>query len=566
MASKRLLDESINPLSRPWHVGVHGTGGVSPAPILGDCFGLPYSASDKPSLLACAAYHRLGKCVMNTTPALLYVYDVATQHCVWNNAAYQQWVGQLAAANPTLTEATDLWAFVHADDQLVLAQAMQTLAQLADGDYLDVEYRLCAPDGTTWWFLDRMTIFRRDGSGAVRQIVGSMFDITARKSLESQARQAQKLEAISTLVGGIAHDFNNILTPILGYAELAMAQTSSSPKLQRNLTRIAEAAQRAKGLVRQLMTFSRQVDSEEQAVALDLLLMETLALLRHTIPATIQIQTELHTADGVVFANPGQLQQVITNLCTNAYQAIGETPGRITITLDRVQMAQEPLALRQTAQPGTYVKLTVQDTGCGMDQATVNRIFDPFFTHKEVGKGTGLGLSVVYGIVQMLHGVMDVQSEVGRGSTFMLYFPAYEPPTPSAVAEQTVLLPHSRERILLVDDEPAVTDILQEQLTGYGYQVTTCNHGAGALALFAQLPSAFDLIIVDQLMPGLTGEQVAAAVLKLCPTMPVIMLSGYSERLSPKAAKAVGINRFIHKPVDAATLCQHVQQVLAPAL
>lgn len=564
MASKHLLDESIYPLSRSCHVGFHETGGGSPAPVMDDCFRLPYAAPDKPSLLACAAYHRLGACVMNMTPALFYVYDLATQRHIWNNAAYQQLIDTIMAASPTLPEATDLRTFVHADDQQELAQAMDKVARLADGDHLEVEYRLCAADGTTWWFWDRMIIFRRDGSGAARQIVGSMFDITARKSLESQARQAQTLESISTLVGGIAHDFNNILTPILGYAELAMGQTASPPKLHRSLTLIAEAAQRAKGVVRQLMTFSRQIESEEQAVALDLLIMETLALLRHTIPSAIQLQTELHTTAGVVFANPVQLQQVITNLCTNAYQAIGERPGRITITLDQVQLEQEPLALRQVAQPGTYVQLTVQDTGCGMDQATLSRIFDPFFTTKAVGKGTGLGLAVVYGIVQALHGGIDVQSEVGRGSTFILYLPAYEQPSPPALTRQVNLLLHSHERILLVDDEQAVTDILREQLTCYGYQVTTCNNGADALALFVQTPPAFDLLIVDQIMPGLTGEQVAAAVLKLCPTMPVIMLSGYSERLSPNAAKAVGISRFIHKPVDAATLCQTVQQVLAP--
>ncbi len=399
-------------------------------------------------------------------------------------------------------------------------------------------------------------------AGAKMGVIHVYSDLTALKRIEENFRQAQKLEAIGTLAGGIAHDLNNILTPIFAFTELAQAEVDEGSRIYRNLARVLEASNRARDLVMQILTYSRNAKQEIEPFDVAPVLHEALSLLEAAIPSTIEIRQQIEPGPHPIMAHPSHIHQVIMNLGTNAYQAIGEQHGQIGIGLRTIDSRLEACSALHTMPPGLYVKLTVSDSGRGMDQATMARIFDPFFTTKERGKGTGLGLSVVSGIVKSLGGAIDVRSMPNQGTTFDVYVPR--------TLLEPIAAPRSEEHsetgaghILAIDDDEAILDALNATLTAGGYEVTAVSDSRVGLARFEQSPDTFSAVILDQVMPKLTGDQCAERILEQSPTTPIIMLSGYSDRISADNIEELGIRAFIQKPFDSRSLLATLQQLIA---
>jgi PAS domain S-box-containing protein len=378
--------------------------------------------------------------------------------------------------------------------------------------------------------------------------------------LEAQLRQAQKMEAIGTLAGGISHDFNNILAAMMGYAELVLLNQPEGTRVQHYLDEILKAGERAKNLVSQILAFSRQNESERKPIQLRPIVKESLKLLRASLPATIEIRQDVGTDEAIVLADPTQIHQIIMNLCTNAAQAMREDGGILEVGLHQVQADQDLCATHPNLRPGPCVALTVGDTGCGMTVEVLDRIFEPYFTTKEKGEGTGLGLAVVHGIVTGYGGVISVKSEPDRGSIFEIYLPAVETAPPQTQRDEK--LQSGKECILFVDDEPSLVEIGRDMLQHLGYEVVTFSSSLDALSAFRDRPDRFDLVITDMTMPQMTGERLAQALIEIRPDLPVILCTGYSERISEETARAMGIKAFLLKPLSAHDLSKKVRDTL----
>jgi len=397
-------------------------------------------------------------------------------------------------------------------------------------------------------------VLHRDVKGRPSRVLEVNADITALKRAEALQMRSQKLEAIGTLAGGIAHDFNNILSAINGSASLAISQFPPDHPVQACLVEIEKAGARAADLVRRILTFSRPQDQNTHAQALVPVVEEALKLVRATLPAMIEIRTEFETDLPKALIDATQIYQVIVNLATNAAHAIGDKPGLIEVKLDERSVTEEEILLYSDVQAGNYVRLQVSDNGCGMDAATVERIFDPFFSTKPTGKGTGLGLSVVHGIVTAHHGVLKVYSEPGRGTTFHIYFPAVkEAAAPVQPAEREVV-PGRGERILFVDDEGVLLFVGTMTLEQNGYKVTGAPNGEAALKELLQNPDAYDAVITDLSMPGMSGLQLADQVRSFKIDIPVILTSGYINPEDQAKADKLGIRAVLTKPVKAKEL------------
>jgi nitrogen-specific signal transduction histidine kinase/ActR/RegA family two-component response regulator len=380
--------------------------------------------------------------------------------------------------------------------------------------------------------------------------------------LETQLRQALKMEAIGTLAGGIAHDFNNILAAILGYAEIALEDCRDQAALAGYLEEILKASHRAKDLTQQILTFSRQAEIAPKPVRLSSVVREAIKLLRASIPATISIRGELHS-DATVMADPTQLHQVVMNLATNAAHAMEKNGGILTITLDDVKLDARKETIDGLGGTGWFLQLTVADTGQGIDKALQERIFDPYFTTKRKGKGTGMGLSVVHGIVKNCGGDIRVESAPGQGAVFRVYLPAQKTaiPSPEKVPVTTTVGGH-QETILVVDDEPQIAHVMQLMLESLGYRVTAYTSSRDALQDFGDAPQAFDMVITDMTMPELTGEELARAILQKRPDIPVILCTGFNEHMNEERARRLGIRRLIYKPIVRNALADVVRNAL----
>ncbi len=394
-------------------------------------------------------------------------------------------------------------------------------------------------------------------------IVHSARDITENKKMESRLRQSQKMEAIGTLAGGIAHDFNNILSAILGYAELAQMQASEKSPLAAHLAAVLKAGDRAKELVNQILTFSRQTESERKPIEIHLIVKEALKLLRASIPTTIEFRKKINLDCGLVLGDPTQIHQVVMNLCTNAYQAMQEKGGILGIAVNPMAIdIKDSKNGAHTLPPGPYIKLEVSDTGAGMDRATQERIFDPYFTTKEKGKGTGLGLAVVHGIVKDHGGHISAYSEPGKGSTFHVYFPRIKSAHEPLEAAATEPLPGGKEHILLVDDEETIVNTGKELLETLGYTVTPVLDSREALRMFQAQPELYDLLITDMSMPHMTGVELARKALGIKPALPIILCTGFSELITAETAKEIGIRKFLMKPVLRRDMANAVREAL----
>jgi PAS domain S-box-containing protein len=382
-----------------------------------------------------------------------------------------------------------------------------------------------------------------------------------KKILETQLQHAQRMEAIGTLAGGIAHDFNNILGAIIGYTEMALYEAKGTPKDQNNMKEVLKAGHRAKDLVHQILAFSRQSEQERQPVLIHLIVKEALKLLRASLPSTIEIRQNIKTDLGTVMADPTQIHQVMMNLCTNAHHAMSEKGGVMEVTLSALELDMREVAAYPGLKPGSFIKLTVSDTGHGMDRNIIERIFDPYFTTKEKGMGTGLGLAVVHGIVKSHGGTITVQSEKGKGSVFQVFFPAIET---KVVHESEALesLCTGNERILFVDDEKALVDLGKQMLETLGYQAECRTNSIEALESFRTQPDQFDLVITDMTMPNMTGERLAKEMMEIRPDIPIILCTGYSERITREKAIEMGIKEFVLKPFEINHLASIIRRVL----
>jgi nitrogen-specific signal transduction histidine kinase len=369
------------------------------------------------------------------------------------------------------------------------------------------------------------------------------------------------MEAIGTLAGGIAHDFNNILGAIIGYTEMALYEAPASSKNRNNMEEVLKAGHRAKDLVQQILAFSRQSEQERQPVLIHLIIKEALKLLRASLPSTIEIRQNIRTDLGAVLADPTQIHQVMMNLCTNAHHAMSEKGGMLGVTLSDVELDVKEVVAYPDLKPGSYLKLTVSDTGQGMDPNVIERIFDPYFTTKEKGVGTGLGLAVVHGIVKSHGGMITVQSEKGKGSAFQVFFPVVKTQVkPEAKTMES--LHTGNERILFVDDEQALVDLGKKMLESLGYRAECRMSSIEALESFRSQPDKFDLVITDMTMPNMTGERLAKEMMGIRPDIPIILCTGYSERITREEAMELGIKEFVLKPFKINDFANTIRKVL----
>jgi PAS domain S-box-containing protein len=396
--------------------------------------------------------------------------------------------------------------------------------------------------------------------GIARDITGRRQDELEKRRLEAQLQQAQKMEAIGTLAGGIAHDFNNILGAVMGYTELAQHEAEKETAIYQYLQDVLHAGNRAKDLVKQILTFSRQTEKEYAPVQVKSIAKEIVRFLRASLPATIEVLHKIKS-DGLVMGDPTQIHQVILNLCTNAGYAMQDQGGCLTLGLIKLELDSKSTANFGNLKPGPYLQVTVSDTGPGIPASELDRIFEPFFTTKEKGEGTGMGLAVVHGIVTDHGGDIFVRSEPGQGATFTVLLPAVERRL-KPENQDDASVPTGTERILFIDDEAALATTGKRMLEALGYEVVTRTSSVEALELFKSQPDRFDLVITDMTMPMMTGDQLAREMMNIRSDLPVILCTGFSARMSETIALDLGIRAYVTKPVLIAQIAETIRKVL----
>ncbi|MEQ8189093.1 MAG: ATP-binding protein [Candidatus Eremiobacterota bacterium] len=382
-----------------------------------------------------------------------------------------------------------------------------------------------------------------------------------KKRLEQQIRQAQKMEAIGTLAGGIAHDFNNILGIIQGYTELTLDDLSDRNMSLENMNQVLKACSRAQDLVKQILSFSRQNEQERKSLNLSLIIKEAIKLLRPSLPATIEIKQNIKGKSCIIMADVTQMHQILMNLSTNAAHAMREKGGILGITLEHIELDHMTAKQYEGLQAGNYAKLSVSDTGHGMNRSVMERIFDPYFTTKKTGEGTGMGLSVVHGIVKSHGGEITVYSEPGKGTVFHVYIPLVET---YQKEEKEDLLPlrGGKERILFVDDEKNLVDFSIKMLDRLGYKVTSAEDSREALEIFLKEPDSFDIIITDQTMPVMTGVELSEKILNIRSDIPIIICTGFSESIDSEKAEDIGIKQLLMKPFTVKDISLAIRKAL----
>jgi len=407
-----------------------------------------------------------------------------------------------------------------------------------------------------------------DDKDKIQGLQGFARDVTeynqtraAKERLEAQLLQAQKMEAIGTLAGGIAHDFNNILGAILGYAQLAEMDIPENNKAKGHMKQILSASERAKGLVGQILAFSRQSSPKRIPVDIGVIVKEASKLLRASLPANIDINLSIEPNLCLVMADQTQIYQVLMNLCTNALHAMEKEGGVLDLTLAPIEINAEEAAAYHDLKAGNYLKLTVSDTGHGMDAVTAARIFDPYFTTKDANEGTGLGLAMVHGIVKDHGGMIKVYSEKGSGAAFEIFLACLDEKSTTADS-QSKPLSTGTEQVLFLDDDKVLVDIGEQMLQKLGYKVESRTSPYEALEVFRANPEKFDMVITDMTMPQMSGDTFAQEILKIRSDVPIILCTGFSNLMSPEKAKEFGIEGFLMKPLTMSDLSKNIRKVL----
>ena len=426
----------------------------------------------------------------------------------------------------------------------------------------DQELQMVRKNGESLWVsLTVSPVF--DDSGKVIESRSVLIDISERKKMELQLRQAQKMEAVGNLAGGIAHDFNNILSAVIGFTELVLEKVTPGSTMDGDLREVYSAGLRAKELVSQILTFARQHDEVTRPMQMSIIIKEALKFLRSTIPTSITIEQNIES-DSLIMGDPTQVHQIIMNLCTNAAHAMEESGGVLMVSLQDVTVDTSSLLFKEGIKIGDYVELKVSDTGTGIAPKVISSIFEPYYSTKAIGKGTGLGLAVVQGIVEKSCGKITVESRKGEGTVFNVYLPITERPEVDQVIDQEVVV-KGTERILFVDDEDSIVKMGCRVLGSLGYVVTPSTSSIEALALFTSHPGDFDLVITDMTMPNMTGDLFAAKLKTIRPDISVILCTGYSNRISEATISELGINALVNKPFVKNDLAKEVRKVLDDA-
>ncbi len=417
-------------------------------------------------------------------------------------------------------------------------------------------------NGETMWMNTNLSTLPEVG------IVAVLNDVTEHRKaveekieLQKQLQQAHKMEAIGTLAGGIAHDFNNILSIILGNTELAIDDVPEWNPARHNLEETKSACLRAKDVVQQLLSFSKKSDSKQKPLKISPIINECLKFLRSTLPTSIEIRKTIEDDSGIISADPTQIHQVIMNLCTNAAHAMSENGGIMEVVLSVINIGKDEAMKDIELNQGQYVRLIVRDTGHGMPAEHLDKIFDPYFTTKEVGEGSGIGLSVVHSIVKSHEGAIFVESEYGKGTSVNVIFPIVGN-EPASEKETATTIPMGNERILFVDDEKTIANITSLMLKRLGYTITTKTSSTDTLETFRRRPYNFDLIISDMSMPGITGDRLANKLQQIRPDIPIILCTGFSDRIDDSKAKSIGVRALVMKPIEKSVLAKTIREVL----
>jgi PAS domain S-box-containing protein len=501
--------------------------------------------------------------VIDNIPNMIFVKDAKNLRFVRLNRAGE---GLLGYSRESLIGKNDYDFFPQKDADFFTAKDQEVLASKMLFD-IPEEPIQTKDKGIRTLHTKKIPIFNENGEPLFLLSISE--DITERKLaleermiLETKLHQAQKLESIGTLAGGIAHDFNNILSAVMGYTELAMIDIDNPESLRKDLNEILQGANRAKELVKQILTFSRKSDQNLKPIRIQFVINEVLKLLRSSIPTTIEIRQNINPDCETVLADPTEIHQLIMNVCTNAYQAMREAGGVLNISLQPIKLTEKAFGKKIHLEPGSYLILEIADTGIGMTKDVQDRIFEPYFTTKGKGEGTGLGMAVVHGIVTRLQGDISVYSEQGQGTSFEIYLPIVEAQVEEIQEGLIGPVPIGNERILIVDDDPSIVQLSRKMLEYLGYEVTAFTNSMETLHEFQKRPGNFDLVITDMTMPNMTGAELAKQILTIQPDMPIILCTGFSEMMNEEKAKSLGIRAFIMKPVNRTDLAESVRNVL----
>jgi PAS domain S-box-containing protein len=482
-------------------------------------------------------------------------WNSVTGETYWSDEVYRIFGLQPGSVIPSYELARDL---TFSADTQMWEQAIHTA--LESQSIFQLEYLALRQDGEVIWVRNEGEV-ARGMDGRATGISGTVQDITERKDMEAQLLQAQKMEAVGTLAGGIAHDFNNVLQAVLGYAEILIGRQKPGSRDVEDLRKIYAAGMRGADLVRNLLTFSRKVKPKMRVMDLNLEVMEIHKLLSRTIPKTIKIVLRSRGYVNDIMADPSQVGQILMNLAVNARDAMPDG-GTLTIQTENVLLDEAFCRTHPEVKPGPHVLLTVSDTGHGMDKHTVERIFDPFFSTKDVGKGTGLGLATVYGIVKEHKGYIECSSEPGQGTVFRIYFPAMEREENAQTLEEEAVPPGGTETILFVEDEQPLRDLGKYILTSFGYEILDAANGQGALKIYRNQGERISLVVLDLNMPEMDGEQCLAEIIRLNPKARVLVVTGFLEHVSKGSLVDKNAAGFVSKPYEVKQLLDKVRAIL----